>query len=82
MAKRKKVKKKRHKVQASMQVLELNNAGSSLEFEIFEAEAKIGRIVLGRGSISWYGRGRHKGKRWGWKRFAKIMDELVYGESG
>jgi hypothetical protein len=73
--------RKRHRVEASMQVLGLTRAGSSLEIEIFDRGSKLGHIILGRGSITWYGRGRHKGKRWGWSRFAQVMDELAYGQA-
>jgi hypothetical protein len=63
-----------------MQVLELTRAGSSISFEIFADEEKIGEIVIGRGSLTWYGRNRHHGKKLSWSRFAKLMDEYAYGE--
>jgi hypothetical protein len=79
MARRKKL-ARRHQVKASMQVLELNNAGSSMELEVFEAGEKLGRIVLGRGSITWIGKNRQKSKRWSWDSFAKIMNKHAYGD--
>jgi hypothetical protein len=73
---------RRHQVKASMQVLELNNAGSSMELEVYEAGEKLGRIVLGRGSITWAGKNRQKSKRWSWDAFAKIMNKQAYGDDG
>jgi len=60
-----------------MQVLELSKAGSSLESEIYAKQQKIGRLVIGRGSLYWYGRKRQKSKRISWSRFAEMMDELA-----
>jgi hypothetical protein len=81
MARRKKL-VRRHQVKASMQVLELNNAGSSMELEVYEAGEKLGHIILGRGSLTWFGANRQKSKRWSWGSFAKIMNEQAYGEDG
>lgn len=72
----------KHKVKASMKVLELNNAGSSMSMEIFSGAHKLGEIVLGRGSITWFGKGRKKGKRIRWTKFAEIMDGYAYGDGG
>jgi hypothetical protein len=71
---------KKHVVNASMKVLELNNAGSSMSLDIFSDGSKLGQIVLGRGSFTWIGKGRHKGKRFNWTKFAEIMDRCAYGE--
>jgi hypothetical protein len=76
MAKRKA--KQKHSVYANMQVLELTKAGSSLELEIYAKQQKIGHLVIGRGSLYWYGRKRQKSKRISWTRFAEMMDELAY----
>ena len=71
--------RKRHSVNAYLQVMELARAGSSLNLEIFEAKLKIGTLVIGRGSLYWYGRNRRLRKRIDWSRFAEMMDELAYG---
>ena len=71
--------RKRHSVKANLQVMELARAGSSLNLEIFEAKLKIGTLVIGRGSLYWYGRNRRLRKRIDWSRFAEMMDELAYG---
>jgi hypothetical protein len=73
---------RRQQVKASMQVLELNNAGSSMELEVYEAGEKLGHIVLGRGSLTWFGANRQKSKRWSWGAFAKLMNEAAYGADG
>ena len=70
----------KHTVRANFQVIELTKAGSSIELEIFANKQKLGTIVMGRGSIFWYGKGRQKSKRISWSRFAKMMNKLAYGE--
>lgn len=70
---------KKHSVKAHLQVMELAKAGSSLDLEIYASEEKIGTLIIGRGSLYWYGRNRHKSKRISWTRFAEMMDELAYG---
>ena len=59
--------------------MELAKAGSSLELEIYASKEKLGTLIIGRGSLYWYGRNRHKSKRISWTRFAEMMDELAYG---
>jgi hypothetical protein len=71
--------KKKHTVNASVQVRELVRAGNSLNLEIFYDEEKVGELIIGRGSLTWFGRNRHTGKRIPWNRFAQMMDELAYG---
>ena len=66
---------------ASFRVMELSKAGSSIELEIYASKEKIGTLEIGRGSLFWYGRSRHKSKRIAWSRFAEMMDELAYGRS-
>ena len=70
---------KKHSVKAHLQVMELARAGSSLELEIYASKEKLGTVIIGRGSLYWYGRNRHKRKRISWSRFAEMMDELAYG---
>jgi hypothetical protein len=72
--------RRRHLVKAHLQVMELARAGSSLDLEIYEAKQKIGTLVIGRGSLYWYGRNRRIRKRIAWTRFAEMMDELAYGK--
>jgi hypothetical protein len=70
---------KKHRVKASLNVPHLTKAGSSLTLEIFASKQKLGEITLGRGSLYWTGKGRHRSKRINWTRFAEVMDELAYG---
>jgi hypothetical protein len=70
---------KKHSVKAHLQVMELARAGSSLELEIYASKEKLGTLIIGRGSLYWYGKGRQKRKRVSWTRFAEMMDELAYG---
>jgi len=75
----KKRSRKKHSVKAYLQVMELARTGSSLNLEIYAARQKIGTLIIGRGSLFWYGRSRHLRKRISWTRFAEMMDELAYG---
>lgn len=76
MAKKKSLKK--HSVRANLNVKELTKTGSSLDLEIYANREKIGTLILGSGSLFWFGKGRHKRKRIDWTRFAQMMDELAY----
>lgn len=78
MAKKKAITK--HTVKASFQVPVLSKAGSSLNLEIFASKQKLGELIIGRGSLFWYGRNRQKRKRIPWTSFAEMMDRLAYGE--
>jgi hypothetical protein len=71
---------RKHQVKAKLLNFELAKARSSLNLEIYANEEKIGELEIGRGSLFWYGRNRHKSKRLSWSRFVKMMDELAYGE--
>lgn len=71
---------KKHSVRANLSVKELTKAGSSLDLEIYANEEKIGTLILGRGSLFWFGKRRHIRKRIPWSRFAEMMDELAYGK--
>ncbi len=71
---------RKHQVKAKLLNFELAKARSSLHLEIYANEEKIGELEIGRGSLFWYGRNRHKSKRLHWSRFVKMMDELAYGE--
>ena len=71
--------KRRHEVKAALSNFDLAKAGSSLNLQIYAADEKIGELEVGRGSLYWYGRSRHKSKRINWTRFAEMMDQLAYG---
>lgn len=75
---RKKSTVKKHTVKANVQILDLTKSGSSIDFEIYADKEKIGTIILGRGSLTWYGKKRQHGKRLSWSRFAQLMDEFAY----
>ena len=71
---------RKHEVRGELANFELAKAKSSLNLEIFANNEKIGELEIGRGSLFWYGRNRHKSKRLNWSRFAEMMDVLAYGE--
>lgn len=70
---------RKHEVRGLLTVPNLAKAGSSLNLEIFDRDEKIGELVIGRGSLFWYGRRRQRSKRISWSRFAEFMDDLAYG---
>jgi hypothetical protein len=72
--------KRRHEVKAALAHFDLAKAGSSLNLQIYAAAEKIGELEVGRGSLYWYGRNRHKSKRINWTSFAEMMDRLAYGD--
>ncbi|MBK8467568.1 MAG: hypothetical protein IPL32_17265 [Chloracidobacterium sp.] len=71
---------RKHSVKATVQILDLTRAGSSMSLEIFANDEKIGEIKLGRGSITWFGRNRRTGKEMSWSKFAAMMDDIAYGK--
>jgi len=78
MAKKRLIKK--HSVKANLHVVELTRAGSSLDLAIYADQEKIGTMIIGQGSLLWYGWKRQIRKRIPWSRFAAMMDELAYGK--
>jgi hypothetical protein len=70
-----------HSVSAFLSVEKLAKAGSALRLEVFGRDGKLGELEIGRGSLFWTGRNRHKSKRIQWSAFAAMMDELAYGDS-
>ncbi len=71
--------RRKHTVIAHLQSIELFKAGSSIDLDIYASRQKIGTLMIGRGSLFWYGRSRQIRKRISWSRFAEMMDELAYG---
>ena len=63
-----------HKVRASLVVQQLSKAGSSLQLDIFNAEGKLGSLVIGQGSLTWYAKSKQTGKNRSWTAFADWMD--------
>ena len=84
MATKKSADKKRgthkHEVKASLANFELAKARSSLNLQLFANGEKIGELEVGRGSLYWWGKNKHKSKRINWSSFAEMMDRLAYGE--
>jgi hypothetical protein len=69
-------------VSCTAKMPELTKSGTSVWFEVHADGAKIGTIVLGRGSITWFGGKHQKGSRISWSKFAELMNRYCYGESG
>lgn len=71
--KQKKVRRK-HSARAKVQVMELSKAGTSIDVELFADEEKLGTLIIGRGSLTWYGKKWKNGRRFSWSRFADKME--------
>ena len=71
---------RKHDVKAELSNFDLVKAGSSLNLQIYANDEKIGELEVGRGSLYWYGRSRHKRKRIDWSKFAEMMDRLAYDD--
>ena len=69
---------RKHQVRATLSVVELTKAGTSLELQVFANREKIGSLEIGRGSITWRGGKRQKEKRLSWSEFALHMDSWAY----
>jgi acetyl-CoA carboxylase carboxyltransferase component len=78
---RRKKRERKHRVKAQLRVEELAKAGSALELQIFADQEKIGTVSIGRGSFTWWGKNREKGRRISWSRFAEMLDEECYGKT-
>jgi hypothetical protein len=71
---RRKVKRK-HSVRADLQIMELSKSGTSITLEIFAAKEKLGTLIIGRGSMTWYGNKWKNGRRLSWPVFAAKMED-------
>jgi hypothetical protein len=64
-----------HTVKANLQVVDLSKAGSALELAIYADNHKIGRAVIGHGSLTWYGRKWKHGRRIDWSQLAEYFEK-------
>ena len=69
---------RKHRFKAFLQVEELPKAGSALYFEIYSDKERIGRVDIGRGSFTWYGKNREIGRRISWPTFAELLNKHCY----
>jgi len=60
-----------HTVKAILQVLDLSKAGSALELAVYADRQRIRRVIIGRGSLTWFGKQRKNGRRIDWSRLAE-----------
>ena len=67
-----------HRVTGTLNLVELTKAGSALTLEVYQKNRKLGTIVIGQGSFSWFGHKRRIEKEWSWSAFAKLMDRAAY----
>jgi hypothetical protein len=69
---------RKHRIKVLLQVEELPKAGSALYFEIYASKERIGRVEIGRGSFTWYGKNRENGRRISWGKFAELLNGHCY----
>jgi hypothetical protein len=67
-----------HRVTGNLNLVELTKAGSALTLQVYQKNRKLGTIVIGQGSFSWFGHNRRHEKEWSWSAFAKLMDQEAY----
>jgi hypothetical protein len=72
------VTRRKHIFRCMVQVPELTKSGTSVLFEVHAEREKIGTIVLGRGSITWFGGKRQNGTRITWSKFLELMNRHWY----
>lgn len=65
---------RKHTANARLQILGLSKAGTSIELDIFVEKEKLGTFVIGRGSVTWFGRKWKNGRRLSWSKFADLME--------
>jgi hypothetical protein len=63
-----------HKVRANVRNLDLTKAGTSINLAVYAKGEKIGTVEIGRGSLRWFGRKKHRGKRISWSKLADWME--------
>jgi len=66
--------RRKHTANAHVQIFGLSKAGTSIELDLFADEEKLGTLIIGRGSFTWFGAKRKNGRRFSWSRFAEIME--------
>ena len=71
--------RRKHSVRASVQIHQLSKAGTSIDFNVYADQEKIGTLIIGRGSLTWFGRNRKTPIELSWSRFAQLMDERYGG---
>ena len=64
-----------HKVRASLDLPELSKAGSSLQLDIFNADGKLGTLVIGQGSLRWTAKKKQKAMTKSWSAFAEWISK-------
>jgi len=67
--------KRKHSVRAELQIMELSKSGTSIKLEIYAELEKLGTLIIGRGSMTWYGNNWKNGRRFSWPAFAAKMDD-------
>jgi hypothetical protein len=77
---KRKPKKLIHRVTGNLNVVEFTKAASALTLAIYESNRKLGTIVIGQGSFTWYGTNRRKPVWWNWTRFSEIMNREAYND--
>lgn len=66
--------RRKHSANARVQIFGLSKAGTSIDIEIYADNEKVGSLVIGRGSLTWFGKKWKHGRRFSWKELAAEME--------
>jgi hypothetical protein len=55
--------------------MELSKSGTSITLEIFADKEKLGTLIIGRGSMTWFGKKWKNGRYLSWPAFAAKMED-------
>jgi hypothetical protein len=66
----------RHTATAEVHLHDLAKAGASININVYKDDEKIGEVIIGRGSLIWYGRKWKQGRKFSWSRLADVMESL------
>jgi hypothetical protein len=73
--KKKRVVKRKHAVEVVLPSIDLSIAGAGLHLFLKADGTKLGELVVGRGSVSWWGYHAKTPRRWGLTAFAKQLEK-------
>ena len=62
-----------HQVRVVMPPRPISRA--DVKFDVYDDEEKIGTLAVSRGSVVWFAAGTKYGRKMGWAKFARMMEE-------
>lgn len=65
-----------HRVKASVNLQDLPQAGAAITLKILHDQTTLGHLVIGRGSLTWWGKNRRTNYvSFSWPEFAAAMEK-------